>query len=159
MHRTDVGTGNSIAYETNIEDPAPGPNKIRVIVMHMKDNPVWLEDPLLDKSLTVGDEIEERHPIKKGQLIGYVGNSGNCTNKPTGGHHLHFEVYNNTENVPASSREAMKHRINPTYFYPHLDLDVNMSCDLSLIPEIVGLTGAARKEALLNWDIDEKYKK
>lgn len=68
------GYGNWVVIETYI-----GPVQYRLIYAHMRETSPW----------EVGWEID------KGQFIGYMGNTGNCTPINGDGTHLHFEVDRN----------------------------------------------------------------
>jgi murein DD-endopeptidase MepM/ murein hydrolase activator NlpD len=93
--------GNYVVVETNTIDTNTN-KKIKVRYLHMKDSP----------SVTIGQ-------IAQGTIVGYVGNTGDVSPKPTSsnpynGTHLHFDVNNQGKNSGISSADAL----NPQKFFP-----------------------------------------
>lgn len=63
-------------------------------------------------------DMERGNPVKAGQLIGWVGDSGNAENTPP---HLHFEIYKgNTPINPFDSLRRAKKITRPVTNYPQL---------------------------------------
>lgn len=102
------GCGYYICITSNTVDPVTN-EKIVAIYMHMHDAPT------LKSSTTV----------KAGDVIGYVGNTGNST-----GPHLHFEANCKNAGIGDKGRSDYTNVINPLYFYMDKqdDLGFNYGC-------------------------------
>ena len=61
--------------------------------------------------------------IKKGDIIGYVGNTGNAQ-----GYHLHMEANNINAAIGDSGRSDFIRTINPVYFYIEFAFNLNRTC-------------------------------
>jgi len=73
--------------------------------IHLNNDNLGTDDGQGDPMRTYAPDIPQGAKVKRGQLLGYVGDSGNAENTPA---HLHFEIINNNNN---------DERINP---YPYL---------------------------------------
>ena len=146
--RIRVGYGNTISLLLDQKDPVTG-NRLWVLYGHLSQVP--------PKSLE-GKRVDRDKP-----LTGcYMGKSGGVT-----GPHLHLQFCNNGTYGPKDFAIT----INPTYFYPHINFTVpkdNSSARILLEDtgdkrydwnDNVNYDAAAQRYALLNWDIDDKYKK
>lgn len=92
--------GYAVAIESSYKDPISG-LPIVVIYMHLKRQP----------------SLEEGTNIKKGTMVGLVGNTTNYANM---GYHLHFEANNRGAAIGDQGRQYYRELINPLFFY---DLD------------------------------------
>lgn len=79
--------------------------------IHLNNDNRGTDDGAGSPMLAYAPDLPEGATVKKGQLLGYVGDSGNAENTPP---HLHFEILNNN---------AGGERINP---YPYL-LEANIA--------------------------------
>ena len=64
--------------------------------IHLNNDNPGTDDGKADWSLTVAPGIEEGAEVKAGQLIGWVGDSGNAEGS---GSHTHFELLHNGRNI------------------------------------------------------------
>ena len=107
---TTVNTPNSQGFHISIRSNThrdPYTNEFLIFTYsHLRYRPTFIVD----------------EPITKGQVIGFVGNSGAETTSPG---HLHFEVSNSGgvwtpagDGVPSRSWHRVTRRVNPIFFYP-----------------------------------------
>ncbi|MEO7454517.1 MAG: peptidoglycan DD-metalloendopeptidase family protein [Fimbriimonadales bacterium] len=68
--------------------------------MHLNDDKTDFDDDTAPKELTFAPWLEDGGHVEAGDLIGYVGNSGNAK---TSGHHLHFELFGPEGHVDPAS--------------------------------------------------------
>lgn len=73
--------------------------------IHLNNDNIGTDDGAGSPMLAYAPDIPNGAKVKRGQFLGYVGDSGNAENTPP---HLHFEIINNNNN---------EERINP---YPYL---------------------------------------
>lgn len=73
--------------------------------LHINNDNIGTDDGVGSPMLAYAPDIPNGAKVTRGQLLGYVGDSGNAENTPS---HLHFEIINNNNN---------EERINP---YPYL---------------------------------------
>ena len=64
--------------------------------IHLNDDNPGTDDGKADWSLTIAPGIEEGVAVRAGQLIGWVGDSGNAEGS---GSHTHFELLHNGRNI------------------------------------------------------------
>ena len=70
--------------------------------------------------------------VKKGEVIGKIGNTGNVRGNPgvnPAGTHLHFEVNNMAVIIGSDLRHDFTYNINPIYFYLDKDFSYNSDSD------------------------------
>lgn len=92
--------GYAVAIESDNVDPVSG-KTIVAIYMHFESKSI----------------LKEGSAVKKGAIVGYVGNTTNYTGM---GYHLHFEANNQGAVIGDKGRQHYRELINPLFFY---DLD------------------------------------
>lgn len=78
-------------YSVGVED-ASG---IRYYFVHMNNDTPGTDDGRGGEMNAYAPDMKVGNKVEKGQLLGYVGDSGNAENTPP---HLHFEIYDTNEN-------------------------------------------------------------
>lgn len=92
--------GYAVAIESDSVDPVSG-KTIVAIYMHFESKSI----------------LKEGSAVKKGAIVGYVGNTTNYSGM---GYHLHFEANNQGAVIGDKGRQHYRELINPLFFY---DLD------------------------------------
>ena len=89
--------------------------------IHLNNDTPSTDDGKGDGFHAYGPDMVQTYPVKKGQLIGYVGDSGNAENTVS---HLHFEIYQgNTPINPYPYLRAAPHLSKPA-LYPQLSNEI-----------------------------------
>lgn len=102
----DTGCGYYVCITSEETDPVTG-KKLIAIYQHMKSRAL----------------VSKNDPVLKGQIIGYVGNTGDVT-----GTHLHFEANNQNAAIEEAGRSDYTYTINPIYFYMDREFVFNNGC-------------------------------
>ena len=104
---SDGGKAPKTALKDAVTD-----NYFAITFMHMSEAPV----------------LREGDPVKAGDIIGKIGNTGNVSGNsgvnPIGTH-LHYEINNIEALIGNPLRKDFTYNINPIYFYMNKDFEIN----------------------------------
>lgn len=91
--------------------------------IHLNNDNPGTDDGRADGKFIYAPDIMNENPVVAGQLIGYMGDSGNAETTPP---HLHFEMYAPGENLmnPYESLVSAKRISSPVTSYPELPKEI-----------------------------------
>lgn len=83
--------------------------------IHINNDTPGTDDGLGGRSFAFAPGIERGVPVKKGQLIAWVGDSGNAENVAP---HLHFEIHEPNGGIPINPYQSLLHATRMGYYLP-----------------------------------------